>query len=167
MGVNMSVYLQVAVCFAAIGFSAFLAERTRLFFAPFYIITGFILGPGVFNIIKEAEVIKTLGEIGVVFLLFFLGLEFSIQTLIKQKKAFMMAGLIDFIVNFGLGFGFALLARIKCIFQFAVSRFHHMSSSGIITKSLLELQVNKKPEGQLIMGIMVFEDLAMIVSLLL
>jgi CPA2 family monovalent cation:H+ antiporter-2 len=167
MGVNMSVYLQVAVCFAAIGFSAFLAERTRLFFAPFYIITGFILGPGVFNIIKEAEVIKTLGEIGVVFLLFFLGLEFSIQTLIKQKKAFMMAGLIDFIVNFGLGFGFALLLGLNVFFSLLLAASIYMSSSGIITKSLLELQVNKKPEGQLIMGIMVFEDLAMIVLLAL
>ena len=74
----MGIYLQVAVCFAAIGLSAFLAEKTKLFFAPFYILAGFLLGPGGLNWVTETEVITLLGEIGVVFLLFFLGLEFSL-----------------------------------------------------------------------------------------
>ncbi len=158
----MSIYLQVAICFAAIGMSAFVAEKTGLFFAPFYIIAGFLLGPGALNMVNETEVISLLGEIGVVFLLFFLGLEFSLHTLLKQKKAMISAGLIDFVVNFGLGFGLGLLLGLTLFHSLVLAGALYMSSSGIITKSLLELQVNKNPEGHLIMGIMVFEDLAMI-----
>ena len=44
----MDLYFQIAVCFAAIAVSAILAEKTKLFFAPFYIFVGLILGPGVF-----------------------------------------------------------------------------------------------------------------------
>ncbi len=158
----MSTYMQVAFCFAVIGASALFAEKTRLFFAPFYIIAGSVLGPGMLNLVHETEVISLMGEIGVVFLLFFLGLEFSMNTLLENKKVMFSAGIIDFIINFGLGFGFGLLLGLNILNSLVVAGALYMSSSGIITKSILELQVSKKPEGQLIMGIMVIEDLVMI-----
>lgn len=161
----MSTYMQVALCFAAIGLSALLAEKTKLFFAPFYLIAGLILGPGMTGLVSETGVISLLGEIGVVFLLFFLGLEFSLHTLLKRKKALISAGLIDFVVNFGLGFGFGLLMGLNVLYSLVLAGAIYMSSSGIITKSLLELQVSKNPEGHLIMGIMVIEDLVMILFL--
>lgn len=161
----MSIYMQVAICFAAIGISAFVAERTKLFFAPFYIVAGLIFGPGGLHLVTNTEIISLLGEIGVVFLLFFLGLEFSLHTLLKQKKAMLSAGLVDFLVNFGLGFGLGLFLGLNVFYSIVIAGAIYMSSSGIITKSLLELQVNKNPEGHLIMGIMVFEDLAMILFL--
>ena len=161
----MSTYMQVALCFAAIGLSALLAEKTKLFFAPFYLIAGLILGPGMLNLVRETEVISLLGEIGVVFLLFFLGLEFSLHTLLKRKSALISAGLIDFVINFGLGFGFGLIMGLNVLYSLVLAGAIYMSSSGIITKSLLELQVSKNPEGHLIMGIMVIEDLVMILFL--
>ena len=161
----MGIYLQVAVCFAAIGLSAFLAEKTKLFFAPFYILAGFLLGPGGLNWVTETEVITLLGEIGVVFLLFFLGLEFSLHNLLEKKKTIMTTGLIDFLINFGLGFGLGMLLGLNVLESLAIAGAVYMSSSGIITKSLLELRVQKQPEGQMIMGIMIFEDLVMILFL--
>lgn len=163
----MSVFGQVAICFAAIAVSAIIAEKTGLFFAPFYIIAGLILGPGMFNIVRNAEVISLLGEIGVVFLLFFLGLEFSLGTLMKQKKAMLSAGLIDFVINFGLGFALGAIAGLNVFYSLVLAGAMYMSSSGIVTKSLLQLQASKNPEGYLIMGIMVFEDLVMIIFLAL
>jgi Kef-type K+ transport system membrane component KefB len=157
--------MQLALCFAAIGISAALAEKTGLFFAPFYIIAGFLLGPGMFNLVSNTEIISLLGEIGVVFLLFFLGLEFSLHALLKKKTAMLLAGLVDFFVNFGLGFALGLLLGFPLFDCLVIAGAVYMSSSGIITKSLLELQVNKNPEGQLVMGIMVFEDLCMILFL--
>ena len=163
----MDTYLQVAVCFAAIGISALLAEKTKLFFAPFYIIAGIILGPSVFNLITDETTISLLGDIGVVFLLFFLGLEFSLHTLLKQKKSMIIAGSVDFAINFSLGFFLGLLLGLNIFYSLVIAGAIYMSSSGIITKSLVELQVHRKPEGQLIMGIMVFEDLVMIIFLVM
>jgi CPA2 family monovalent cation:H+ antiporter-2 len=157
--------MQLALCFAAIAISAVLAEKTGLFFAPFYILAGFLLGPGLLNLVSDTEVVSVLGEIGVVFLLFFLGLEFSLHAMLKKKMATLLAGFVDFFVNFGLGLGLGLLLGFPLFDCLVIAGAIYMSSSGIITKSLLELQVNKNPEGQLIMGIMVFEDLCMILFL--
>jgi CPA2 family monovalent cation:H+ antiporter-2 len=158
----MDIYLQVAICFAAIGLSAFAAEKTRLFFSPFYILAGFLFGPNVIGAVTDTHVISLLGEIGVVFLLFFLGLEFSLHTLLKQKRVMLVAGAVDFAVNFGLGFGLGMLLGLGPFLSLALAGAIYMSSSGIITKSLIELQISKNPEGHLIMGVMVFEDLVMI-----
>jgi CPA2 family monovalent cation:H+ antiporter-2 len=163
----MDLYFQIAICFAAIGISALIAEKTKLFFAPFYILAGVLLGPNVLNLVSDSEVISLFGEIGVVFLLFFLGLEFSIHTLLKQKRPLLIAGAIDFAVNFSLGFALGLLLGLNVTYCLLVAGAIYMSSSGIITKSLIELQINKNREGHLIMGIMVFEDLAMVLLLVL
>ena len=100
----MSLYVQIAICFAAIGVSALIAEKTKLFFAPFYILAGFLFGPNGLNFVSNSEAITVLGEIGVVFLLFFLGLEFSIHTFLEQKRPILIAGSIEFAVNFSFGF---------------------------------------------------------------
>ena len=100
----MNDYIQIAACFAAISLSAFLAEKTKLFFAPFYIIAGIIIGPHVLGVVTSTHIIELMGEVGVVFLMLFLGLEFSLHTFLGNKKAVLAAGLIDFTVNFGIGF---------------------------------------------------------------
>ncbi len=162
----MNVYFQIAVCFAAISASAYLAEKTKLFFAPFYIIAGILLGPNLFGIITEVEIIELMGEVGVVFLLLFLGLEFSLQTFKSNKKAMLEAGLIDFIVNFGIGFAVGQIINLSVLHSLIIAGAIYMSSSGIVTKSLVEMNLGKHPEGSLIMGIMVFEDLVMIIFLI-
>ena len=158
----MEVYFQIAICFAALGLSAFIAEKLGLFFAPFYVLAGLICGPGVLKLVTNTEIITLFGDIGVVFLLFFLGLEFSLHKFVKQTKTMFISGSIDFIINFGLGFAMGMILGLSVFHSLILAGAIYMSSSGIITKSLIELQINKKPEGQLIMGIMVFEDLVML-----
>lgn len=162
----MDIYLQIALCFASIALSAYLAEKTKLFFAPFYILAGFIFGPNSFGLITNTEIISLMGEVGVVFLLLFLGLEFSLHTFLGNKKAVLEAGLIDFVVNFGIGFAVGQLIGLNILFSLIIAGAIYMSSSGIVTKSLVEMHINKHPEGNLIMGIMVFEDLVMILFLI-
>lgn len=163
----MDDYIQIAVCFAAIALSAHLAEKTKLFFAPFYIVAGFIIGPNVLGIVTNTHIIELLGEIGVVFLLLFLGLEFSLHTFLGNKKSVLMAGGIDFVVNFGIGFLVGRLFGLSIPYCLMLAGMIYMSSSGIVTKSLIEMNVNKNPEGNLIMGIMVFEDLVMVIFLVI
>jgi CPA2 family monovalent cation:H+ antiporter-2 len=162
----MELYFQIAICFTAVGISAFLAEKLGLFFAPFYILAGIVAGPAVLKLVVNTEVITLLGDIGVVFLMFFLGLEFSLHKFLKQTRTMFISGSIDFIVNFGLGFALGMVLGLSAFYSIILAGAIYMSSSGIITKSLIELQINKKPEGQMIMGIMVFEDLVMLFFLI-
>ena len=163
----MNDYIQIAACFAAISLSAFLAERTKLFFAPFYIVAGILIGPEVLRIVTSRDIIELMGEVGIVFLMLFLGLEFSLHTFLGNKKATLTAGLIDFVVNFGIGFAVGQILGLNILMSLVIAGTIYMSSSGIVTKSLIEMNINRHPEGNLIMGIMVFEDLVMIVFLTL
>jgi CPA2 family monovalent cation:H+ antiporter-2 len=163
----MNDYIQIAACFAAIALSAFLAEKTKLFFAPFYIVAGILIGPEVLGVVPSTHIIELMGEVGVVFLLLFLGLEFSLHTFLGNKKAVLAAGAIDFAVNFGIGFAVGQLLGLSVLMSLVVAGTIYMSSSGIVTKSLVEMNLSRHPEGNLIMGIMVFEDLVMIVFLVL
>ena len=163
----MNDYIQIAACFAAIALSAFLAEKTKLFFAPFYIIAGILIGPELLGVVTSTHIIDLMGEVGVVFLMLFLGLEFSLHTFLGNKKAVLAAGLIDFVVNFGIGFIVGQLLGLNLLMSLVIAGTLYMSSSGIVTKSLIEMNINKHPEGNLIMGIMVFEDMVMIIFLIL
>ncbi len=162
----MNDYIQIAACFAAIALSAFMAEKTKLFFAPFYIIAGILVGPEVLGIVTETHIVSLMGEVGVVFLMLFLGLEFSLHTFLRNKKSMLSAGLIDFVVNFGIGFLVGRLLGLNVFMSLVIAGTLYMSSSGIVTKSLIEMNVSRHPEGNLIMGIMVFEDMVMILFLI-
>jgi len=85
--------------------------------------------------------------------------------LIERAKSLLSAGIIDLIVNFGLGFLIGHLLGLDMFYSFVMAGIIYMSSSGIITKTLIQLNAIKDPEGQLVMGIMVFEDLVMVVFL--
>jgi len=163
----MNVYTQVALMFISVALFARIAEKTKSFYPPFYIFAGILVGPPILNLVVNEEVVGLFSEIGVVFLLFYLGFEFSIHTLFEKKKTLLVAGAIDFLVNFGIGFFLGQLMGLDLYYSFVIAGIIYMSSSGIITKTLIQLNAVKDPEGELIMGIMVFEDLVMVLYLVL
>ncbi len=161
----MDVYIQVAIAFIALAIFAKLSRWTNSFFPPFYILAGIVTGPYVLGLVTNQDVIGVFGEIGVVFLLLYLGYEFSLNTLIDRVQSIVNAGLIDFAVNFGIGFAIGQLLGLNLFYSIIMSGIIYMSSSGIITKTLIQLNAVNDPEGQVVMGIMVFEDLVMVVFL--
>src|SRR6056297_1071369 len=161
----MTTFSQVAIAFFTIAIFGRLSKLLDSFFPPFYIIAGIITGPFFLNIVTETEVIGLFGEIGVIFLLLYLGFEFSINTLIERARSLISAGLVDLVINFGLGFIIGQAIGLGLFHSFVMAGIIYMSSSGIITKTLIQLNAIKDPEGQLVMGIMVFEDLVMVIFL--
>ncbi|WP_409227908.1 cation:proton antiporter [Gudongella sp. SC589] len=163
----MSIYGQVAIAFVSLALFGRIAEKTESFYPPFYILAGILMGPPILNIVVDHEVIGLFSEIGVVFLLFYLGFEFSLQTLLERKKTLIIAGMIDFFFNFSIGFLLGQLIGLDIFYSFVIAGIIYMSSSGIITKTLIQLNSVKDPEGELVMGIMIFEDLVMVIYLVL
>ncbi|MFW6030907.1 MAG: cation:proton antiporter [Halanaerobiales bacterium] len=161
----MTIYNQIAIAFLSIAIFARISRWMDSFFPPFYILAGIITGPFLLNIVSDIKVVGLFGEIGVVFLLLYLGFEFSINTLVEKAKSLITAGLIDLIINFGIGFLIGKLVGLNFFYSFVMAGIIYMSSSGIITKTLIQLNAIKDPEGQLVMGIMVFEDLVMVIFL--
>jgi CPA2 family monovalent cation:H+ antiporter-2 len=161
----MPVFSQIAIAFFALAIFGFLAKITKSFKPPFYILAGILLGPVILGWTVEKDVFSIFGDIGLIFLLFYLGYEFSLNTLVKRKKTLGLAGLIDFIVNFSIAFFLAYLLELSWFYMIVFAGMIYMSSSSIITKSLIQLGAVKEKEGEVVMGIMIFEDLVMIIFL--
>lgn len=162
--------LEVGAMFAAIAVVSFIAHRTELSPIPFYIATGMVLNPFVVGraglpAITESEFVSVGAELGIVFLLFFLGLEFNLDRLVADRDRIGTSGVLDFVVNFGVGLvlGFTLFRAV--IPTLLIAGIVYISSSAVITKTLLDLGWIANPESTPLLGTLVFEDLVIAVYL--
>lgn len=139
----------------------------KLGFSPIigYILVGIVLGPhGIVTVFETTETTELLGELGIVLLLFFMGLEFSIGRFRESGTATIRAGATD-LVNFGVGFGLGLAFGLGWLAALFLGGIVYISSSGVIAKLLNERDLIAYPEAERTLGVLVFEDLAMIVIL--
>jgi len=139
-----------------------LAGRLAFSAIPVFIVAGILLGPsaGTPTIIEPSEGTDLLARLGIVLLLFFLGLEFSLDRLTAARRMVLVGGLIDLVINAGLGLvvGIALLGPGPEAVLLA--GLIYISSSGIVTRALFDLRRLADDETDLVLGILVFEDLA-------
>lgn len=134
-----------------------------------YIIAGFLVGPhvSIFPTVADPEGIKTWSEIGVIFLLFSLGLEFSFKKLVKVGgSAFVTAlvgvtlmNLIGFLTGYLLGWGFMDRLFLGAILS--------ISSTTIIMRAFAELGVRTKKFASLVLGVLIVQDLVAILLLVM
>ncbi|MNP00651.1 K(+)/H(+) antiporter YhaU [compost metagenome] len=121
-----------------------------------------------FRFIESAEFIEFLGRIGVLFLLFYLGLEFSVSRLIKSGKSILVGGTIYIGINFTLGLLFGWVSGFPISEILVIAGITTFSSSAIVAKVLVDLKRTANPETEMVLGITMFEDivLALYISVL-
>ncbi|MFD9894523.1 cation:proton antiporter [Amycolatopsis sp. NPDC059027] len=153
--------LAVGGAFLAAGVLARAGARIGLPTIPLFMLAGILLGPHTpgLSLVDDPGELAVLSGLGLVFLLFYLGLEFSLDDLAKGGRKLVGAGLGYLALNIGggLAFGFALGwgTREALVIAGVVG----ISSSAIVTKLLLETRRMDNPESRLIMGVIVIEDL--------
>ncbi|SHH11234.1 cation:proton antiporter [Halobaculum gomorrense] len=163
--------LALGVLIAAATLVAAVGRRVGIPTVPLYVLGGVLVGPHVAGAvglpsIAPAEVL-TLAEVGVVLLLFFLGLEFSIDRLIDARRKLSAAAAVDLFVNFPVGVALGLLFGLGPLGAFLVGGIVYISSSAVITKSLVDLGWIADPEAEPVLGTLVAEDLVIAVYLAL
>src|ERR687890_327195 len=97
---------QLSITVALLAALGLVASRVGLSAIPAYLLAGLLLGPNepkVLSLIQPSEVTDFVAEIGLVFLLFFLGLEFTLGRLIRSRRHAVVGGAIDLFLNAGLG----------------------------------------------------------------
>lgn len=134
-----------------------------------YIISGIITGPHTpfFVTVKNIDNIEIWGQIGVVFLLFSLGLEFSFKKMKKVRKTGGITALFELVVMFSAGFiaGYFLGWNVmNCIF---LGGMLTISSTSIIIKSFDDLGLRKHKFTNIVFGVLVVEDLIAVIQLVL
>ncbi|RJT03142.1 cation:proton antiporter [Halococcus sp. IIIV-5B] len=162
--------LELGVMFAAIALGGALARALDQSVIPFYVLAGLAVNPytlGALGLpsLGDNEVITVAGELGIVFLLFFLGLEFSIDQLLESGDRMVKAGLVDLGINFPVGVGIGLALGWTVLEAVVLGGVVYISSSAVITKSLIDLGWIANAESGPILGTLVFEDLVIAVYL--
>jgi len=163
---------QAGVVFAVLAVGGAVADRYGQSVIPAYIVAGIVVGPNVpqvfgysFVLVETREFIDLLAELGIVFLLFFIGLEFNLERLAASRDRILGAGAIDVGINGAVGaaIGFALgFSGLESLFLAGIVA---ISSSAIITKTLIDLGWIADPESEAILGLLVFEDVVVAVYL--
>ena len=143
-----------------------LASRWSLSAIPFYLLAGLAFGKGGLAPLALTTGFIHLGaEIGVLLLLFMLGLEYTGEQLKENLRSGLPAGLVDLVLNFPPGLIAGLLLGWKPLAAVLLGGVTYISSSGVIAKVLGELRRLECPETSVVLSILVIEDLAMAVYL--
>jgi CPA2 family monovalent cation:H+ antiporter-2 len=166
------VILEIGLALALIGFAVALAAKLKLSNVPFLIIIGMIVGPhapqiGVFDFrfIETGSLITFMGQLGVLFLLFYLGLEANVTRLIEAGPSILTGGSIYIAINFALGLLYAYLVGFPFRETLISAGVVTISSSAIVAKILFDYRRTANPETELILGITMFEDIFLAVYL--
>ena len=140
-----------------------------------YLTAGVLIGPHALALAQNSESVRHLGEFGVVFLMFAIGLEFSLPKLKAMRRNVFGLGLLQVVATISLAFGgtLALAAFFGGVWDvswqtaLALAGTMSMSSTAIVVKLMAERAELETEHGRRILGILLFQDLAVVPLLVL
>ena len=160
------VFIELGIAIIGLAILTRLASRLGFSAIPLYLLAGLAFGNGGILPLQFSEEFVHIGaEIGVILLLFMLGLEYTGEELVANLKTGLPAGIIDFILNFPPGLITGLLLGWSPLAALLLGGITYISSSGVIAKILAELGRLNNRETPTIISILVFEDFAMAIYL--
>jgi len=155
-GLDLLIVLATAIA------GGLLARRLRLPTILGYLVGGIAIGPYGFGLVQDLATVKTLATIGVILLLFTLGLEFSLKEIIRLGKIAVVGGIAQILLTAGVGLalghflGFAMPVAI--FFGFLIA----LSSTMIVFKTLMERGELDSGHGRIMIGILLVQDLSVV-----
>jgi CPA2 family monovalent cation:H+ antiporter-2 len=132
-----------------------------------FLLTGVIIGPHGFQLIQSVDQVETLAEIGVVLLLFTIGLEFSLETILSVQRRVVWAGLLQVVLTTLVVLAVARLlgasVEVGLFYGFLVS----LSSTAIVLRMYHDRGEINSLQGRLASGLLLFQDLCVVPMMLL
>lgn len=161
-----TVIFEIGLALALISIVGLLSNKLRFSVIPFYILVGMAVGPhaphfGIFDLrfIESSMFIEFMGRLGVLFLLFYLGLEFSVSRLVKSGKSILVGGSAYVALNFVSGLLLGWMMGMPLKETLVICGIMTSSSTAIVAKVLVDLKRTANPETEIIMGMIMFDDL--------
>lgn len=163
---------EVGTALMLIAVASVIAMKLKFSIIPFLIILGMLVGPhapsiGIIDLtfIESQEIISILGRIGVLFLLFYIGLEFSVSKLVKSGRNIVFGGTVYVVLNFVVGMAYGFLVDFPLYETLIIAGMLSVSSTAIVAKVLVDLRRTGNSETELILGMILFDDLFLAVFL--
>ncbi|MCD1295112.1 potassium transporter KefB [Methanocella sp. CWC-04] len=132
-----------------------------------FLFTGILVGPygtGIFSAVSEVEF---LAEIGIVLLLFTIGIEFSFKSLLELKRSFFVGGTVQVLLTFLAAFAIASRMGFSTELSILIGFLFTLSSTAIVLRLLQEKDQLESPHGRTAVGILIFQDIVAVPMMLI
>ncbi len=159
---NLGIALDLLIVLVTAIVGGMLARFLRLPVMLGYLAAGVAFGPHGLKLIHDTDAIHSLAEIGVILLLFAIGLEFSLKEILKLGRVAVIGGIAQILltaaVGFGLGYGVGLTLTSSAFFGFIIA----MSSTMVVLKLLMDRGELDTTHGRILLGILLVQDLSVV-----
>lgn len=152
----------VIILFSALGFG-YIASKLKQPVILGYLVAGIIIGPFLLGFINKIEEVHVLAQMGVAFLLFVVGLEFSPTTLKKIWKVSVVGGILEMTFMFMIGFGIGTVFGLGFIQSVFIGAMIAISSTIVVIRVLQNLGEEKELAGRMMVGLLIVQDIGVIV----
>ncbi len=163
---EFEVLKDIVIIFALSTFVNFIFTRIRVPAIIGYLITGVIAGPHLLALINSPENVRVMAEIGVILLMFTIGLEFSLTHLFRIRKIVFLGGFMQLLLTAGITILVAKAYDLKWSESVFVGFLTALSSTAVVLKLLQERSELNTYYGRTIVGILIFQDIILIPMLL-
>ena len=144
----------------------FIFHKLRIPVIVGFLLTGVVAGPHGLGVISGIQEVETVAEIGIIFLLFTIGVEFSLKELLNIKKLVLIGGSLQVILTLAFVFFVAVnlgFSQGEAVFMgFLIS----LSSTAIVLKLFQERAEIDSPQGKASLGILIFQDIIVVAMIL-
>ncbi|MBN1227766.1 MAG: cation:proton antiporter [Deltaproteobacteria bacterium] len=144
----------------------FICHRLRVPAIVGFLITGILTGPYGFGLVRAAHEVEILAEVGVVLLLFTIGIEFSLKRLLQIKKSVLLGGSIQVLLTILAALVIARQLGQSIGESIFIGFLISLSSTAIVLKLIQEKSDVNSPHGRTILGILIFQDIIVVPMIL-
>ena len=158
---------EIVALFALSALIAYLCTRIRLVPIAGFLLTGVVVGPNALGLVQDPELVSTLAEIGVILLLFEIGIEFSLSKLARLKRAISLGGGLQVGLTITIVAGAGWVAGVDWASSIYTGFLVALSSTAVVLSLLADRGETDTPSGQLSLAMLIFQDLAIVAMILL
>ncbi len=156
----------LAIIFAGSLLVILVFHRLKLPALPGFMVAGVLLGPNALGLVSDVHQVESLAEVGVILLLFTIGIEFSLSRLREMGREVIIGGGAQVLLTVGLAAalaaGLGLAWPVAVLLGFLVA----LSSTAIVLKGLADKGEIDTPHGRLATGVLIFQDLCVVPMML-
>jgi CPA2 family monovalent cation:H+ antiporter-2 len=132
-----------------------------------FLITGVVAGPHGLGIVEHSKAVEIMAEVGVVLLLFTIGLEYSIEQLLRIKKTVFLGGTLQVLITIAATVGLAMLLGLSLTQGVFVGFLLAPSGTAIALNIIQQRGEMESPHGKASLGILIFQDMAVVPMMLI
>ncbi len=166
-GIEIPILQDITVIVAVGTVSLLVCSRMKVPGILGYLLTGLLVGPNGLGLVHDVHNINMMAEVGVVLLLFTIGLEFSLQQLIALRRSALGGGVLQVALTMGIVASIAIIMGVDSGKSLFLGMIVALSSTAIVLKLLVENGTIESPHGRISTSILIFQDIAIIPMMLI